>query len=194
MTTTRPRPSWARTPLSTGARVTLCRDRAMTTACASLIGRLADLEVDLAPGVWFWRLQSTRAATVSPALGPVWQFRVPRVAPVAAAPVSTSWGASLDLNGDGRDDIAVSAVEAANVFVYQSPVLASGAPTQTLVGAGVAATRATSSTATAGGAHGRRRGFVRLPRRPGGVAHRSVRVLVGAERRRLRVQPPPRAT
>ena len=135
VTTLRPRLRWERSPRSTGARVTLCRNRAMSTGCVVAEG-LDDvvLSEGVSPGVWFWRVQSMSGAEVSPAASPVWQLRAPRLEVVGA--VNTAWGASLDLNGDGRDDLAVSAVEPGNVFVYTSPLPAAGAPTRSLLGAG----------------------------------------------------------
>ncbi|MBN1772102.1 MAG: VCBS repeat-containing protein [Deltaproteobacteria bacterium] len=110
VTTRRPLLRWA-TPGDEAAPVQLqfCRDR----ACASVIASIenpADVATppsELPPGVVFWRVQAGAC------VGPTWWFSVPP----RDAPVNTTWGGVLDVNGDGYADLVVTSVDA-RAFVY----------------------------------------------------------------------------
>ena len=90
---------------SDGVRVEICRDRAMTTECVvfDAVGDSSRPPSALAPGLWFWRLQSTWAGIRRPFVGPTWQMIVRS----RELGTDTSWGAMLDTNGDGYADVAV---------------------------------------------------------------------------------------
>nr|MBK7066698.1 FG-GAP repeat protein [Deltaproteobacteria bacterium] len=119
VTSTRPRLRWANEGRLDGAVVELCDDRACTRPIGAPIrvtGTEATPPVGLAPGVVFWRLRgrigSREGLTTYSA---TWQFTVGH----RDTPVRTSWGhASHDINGDGYDDIVVSAAGERRVYVY----------------------------------------------------------------------------
>jgi hypothetical protein len=86
--------------------LTICRDR----ACARGVLTMASVDGEASyafaapePGVYFWYL--TGAITT-----PTWQFTVPTPPPApGTSRPDTSWGTTLDLNGDGYADVAVGA-------------------------------------------------------------------------------------
>jgi hypothetical protein len=133
VTTFKPSFRWELPAGTTGARVTLCHDRACTSIIEVIdaVGTSAKPASDLAPGVVFWKLEGKNGATLSCAPSPVWEFTVgPRNTPVDA-----SWGTELDVNGDGYADVAIGerANSAGRVFVYHGgPTGLSAAPTTTL--------------------------------------------------------------
>lgn len=88
-----------------GARVELCRNRAMTVSCLSLDTTfgVGVPSADLGQGTWFWRLRGLAGAVASTATSPVWEFFVG----VRSASVNTASGSVLDTNGDGLADILV---------------------------------------------------------------------------------------
>jgi hypothetical protein len=100
--------------------VELCRDRACTIVVASFVavGSSASPPRDLPTGTVFWRLRGATNARVGSATSPVWQFTVG----ARSAPRDTSWGTTLDVNGDGFADLAVAARRAASgagrVYIY----------------------------------------------------------------------------
>ncbi len=88
-----------------GVSVQLCRDRAMTSMCQMInaVGTSGAPAAALTRGVWFWRLYGRIGGATGTRGGPVWQFTVG----ARSAPVDTSWGTTLDVNGDGFGDLAV---------------------------------------------------------------------------------------
>jgi FG-GAP-like repeat/FG-GAP repeat len=84
------------------ARVDLCADRACGTllgsATTAATGGSARPDAPLAPGVVFWRVREGSAVT------PLWELWVG----ARDAATDTSWGATLDVNGDGHPDVAVA--------------------------------------------------------------------------------------
>ena len=129
VTVAQPRLSWALPSGVTGARVTLCRDRAMTLRCSAfgVTGTHGEPDFVLSAGVWFWRLQGRSPAVVGTAYGPVWQFTVGADSGRSGV-VNTSWGSTPDLDGDGLADLVVSAPEGNRLFVYESPLRGSSIP------------------------------------------------------------------
>jgi hypothetical protein len=96
------------------ATVDLCLDRACTQPIDSL-GRPVTSATTYVPGtqlpvgVVFWRMHAGSNTS------PTWEFWVgARSAPVA----NTSWGTTLDVNGDGRPDVAVANRELHTVDLY----------------------------------------------------------------------------
>ncbi len=110
VTQRRPTLRWSLPAGYDGAVVELCRDR----RCASVIetinaqGDHARPASDLpARSVVFWRLRGRRGLATGPSFGPTWLFHVPAVSASTGRDASAS--ARLDVNGDGYDDVAVSA-------------------------------------------------------------------------------------
>lgn len=105
VTSQRPTLRWALASGTDGARVQICRDRGCATVEQTLevAGARAVPTTALAPGVHFWRLFGRAGSAVGAAAGPVWEFWVGH----RTAPVDTSWGAHLDLNGDGFSEVVV---------------------------------------------------------------------------------------
>ncbi len=62
-------------------------------------GSSSSLVNELSPGVVFWRVHASGRTSYT------WQFTVP----AGNAPNSTSWGTTLDVNGDGYADVVVGA-------------------------------------------------------------------------------------
>ncbi len=133
--TTRPTFRWQLTPVASGARVEIARDRGFTVIEHSFdaTGASGSPTAALIPGAHFWRLRARSGATVSTLVSPVWELVVqPR--PVMA---DTNWGTLPDLNGDGLGDLVVpvsspmSANAVAYVYLGRSPA-PSATPSQTL--------------------------------------------------------------
>jgi hypothetical protein len=137
VTTRRPTLRWALPSGVTDATVDLCLDR----ACARMIGTPAHVTgssyappTDLPVGTVFWRLHPS---TVTSVTSPTWQFTVG----ARSAPVDSSWGTTLDVNGDGFADVAVGAPDvnndtgAAYVYLGGATGLAT-TPATTLIGPG----------------------------------------------------------
>ena len=113
-TTTSRRPTlrWQAVPGSDSTRIEVCRDRACANVIASIdaAGSSATPPADLPSGVVYWRVRALVGANVG-APGPTWQL----VVPTRGAPIDTSWGTMLDVNGDGFPDVAVGAPFAGGV-------------------------------------------------------------------------------
>ncbi len=105
VTTQRPTLRWTLGPGNEGAQIDLCRDRACTIDVTTfeVAGTNGVTPSVLGAGVWYWRARSTSGGAVGAVSSPVWQFWVP----ARTAPVDTSWGTTLDVNGDGLPDLAV---------------------------------------------------------------------------------------
>ncbi len=113
VTSRRPKLMWI--PASGGAlsniQVDLCSSRACTspiaTATVDPSGASAVPDTDLPSGVAFWRVHT--AVNGVDTLSGTWQFNVGR----RTAGINTSFGTSLDYDGDGKADIVVGASTAA---------------------------------------------------------------------------------
>src|SRR5206468_10899500 len=101
----RPMLRWQLAAGTDGAHVEICHDHACTRPIATLdvAGTSVVPTDDLPPGVVFWRLRSRTGGTIATAMSPTWEFTVG----ARSAPVSTSTGTILDVNGDGYADVAV---------------------------------------------------------------------------------------
>jgi hypothetical protein len=103
-----------------GAVVEICRDRACTMSVLSFTakGTSGVPTTALTGGLYYWRLRGTLNGAVGSKTSPTWEFFVG----ARSAPVNTSWGTTLDVNGDGLADVIVGAPEASNrtgaAYVY----------------------------------------------------------------------------
>lgn len=120
----RPTFRWQLAGAVDGARVTLCRNRAMSTGCQSFDARGAEGSpaADLAAGPWFWTARATSSGVVVGAAGPVWRLRV--ATSPATGPVRP-WGFDPDVDGDGLGDVLAAVVDdAAHVYLGTAGSLA----------------------------------------------------------------------
>lgn len=131
-TSQQPRLRWG-APEGTSVEVTLCRDRALTSSCtiaSSTTGTLVPT-APLAAGRWFWRAVATIGG--APQESPVWSL----VVPGHSAAHETAWGCSLDVDGDGDDELAIG--REGDVLVYTTDTGGpSATPALTLAGAAFA--------------------------------------------------------
>lgn len=106
VTSRRPRFRWMLPAGTEGARVQVCRDRACTREVTTFdaTGMSGMPSCDLPTGVLFWRLFGLARGTVDARPSATWEFSVG----VRSAPVDTSWGTTLDVNGDGYADVIIS--------------------------------------------------------------------------------------
>ena len=99
-----------------GARVELCRNRAMTSRCTTLdaTGTSVAPSSALAPGVWYWRASPRTGGQIGSGTNAVWQFRVG----ARSAGQDASWGTEPDFDGDGIADVAAGSGLDGHVFVF----------------------------------------------------------------------------
>jgi hypothetical protein len=105
VTSKRPTLRWVSPAGAVSVHLDLCRDRPCATVLATLdvSAESAAPAVDLPAGVVFWRAYARGAGGVRGPWSHTWQFTVGW----RSAPVDTSWGTTLDLNGDGFSDVIV---------------------------------------------------------------------------------------
>jgi hypothetical protein len=91
-----------------GADVEICRDRSCTQSVTTFLatGSSGAPSTTLAAGVYYWRLRGTQAGAVGAMFSVAWEFTVG----ARNTPVNTSWGTTLDVNGDGFADVLVGAI------------------------------------------------------------------------------------
>jgi hypothetical protein len=147
---------------SDGAHVQICRDRACATVVTTFdaVGSAGAPASALPAGVLFWRAYGRSGGATGQTSTPVWQFTVG----ARSAPIDTSWGTTLDVNGDGYADVVVgsdqdtgsnNATYAGRAYVYMGS--ASGLATKpavTLVGPDVGFGMFGHAVASAGDVNG----------------------------------------
>jgi hypothetical protein len=109
----RPRLQWSLPGFADGAVIELCRDRACTMVIATqrATGTTAVVEAPLPPrSAVYWRLRAVMGATTDTLPGPTWLFHTP--IREGSGPESSA-SPHLDVNGDGFDDLAIGARDAA---------------------------------------------------------------------------------
>ena len=157
VTARRPTLRWALAAGTDGARVEICRDRACTILITSFdaAGPSGAPAADLPAGVVFWRLHGRAGGSVGTATGPTWEFTVG----ARTAAVNTSWGTTLDVNGDGYADLVVGAsgvsTSTGRAYVYLGSATGlSGTPATSLTGPDGAYSDFGYSVASAGDVNG----------------------------------------
>ena len=116
VTSQRPTLRWSLDPTCDGAHVQICRDRACTREVAGfdVYGGSGAPPSNLPKGVLFWRAYGLDDGAIVRGWTPTWQFTVG----ARSAPVDSSWGTTLDVNGDGYADVAVGEPGTGQVNVY----------------------------------------------------------------------------
>jgi hypothetical protein len=102
-------------------------DRGCTHEITSFVaqGTQGTLESPLSAGVYYWRLRGTAGTVTGSPSSTVWEF----IVGARSARVSTSWGTTLDVNGDGFADVAVGAWEAISLKDEGAAYIYMGSPT-----------------------------------------------------------------
>jgi hypothetical protein len=105
VTSRRPTFRWVLAADNDGAHVQICRDRAckIEVAAFDASGSSGAPTTDLPAETLFWRAFGRRGAANAAASSFTWEFTVG----ARSAPIDTSWGSTLDVNGDGFADVIV---------------------------------------------------------------------------------------
>ncbi len=113
VTSRRPTLRWQLAPGSDGARVQICRDRACSAVIVSMdaMGSSVAPPTQLPPGVLFWRAFGRLGPVTGLIPSAVWQFTV---GVRTATGANSSYGTTLDVNGDGYADVAIGAPHVTN--------------------------------------------------------------------------------
>ncbi len=121
VTSRRPTLHWSVPSGADGARVQICADRACARTLATIDspGNSGQPPADLPSGLVFWRAFGRSGDRVGPSSSATWEF----VVGARTAPVDSSWGTIVDLNGDGFADVVIGASSAnvgiGQVYVYR---------------------------------------------------------------------------
>ena len=107
VTSRRPTLHWQNAAGWSGAHVELCADRACTHVLATVdsTGSSGAPSADLPVGVVYWHVFGAEGINLGTTSSPTWEFFVGQ----HDAPVDTSFGSTLDVNGDGYADLLVAA-------------------------------------------------------------------------------------
>lgn len=108
-----------------GVLIEICSDRACNTVVAQTLFSSAmpatsfsvSPSTDLPGGVLYWRGRGVINRTnVGLTASNVWQLVVPTG---HSAAIATDWGASLDVDGDGFNDVLIGAPDASGAYLYR---------------------------------------------------------------------------
>lgn len=107
VTSRRPVLHWSLASNTDGAHVQICRDRACLNQVTSFdaSGSSGAPSADLPVGVLFWRAAGRSGGVTGTQWTFTWQFTTG----ARSAAVSSSWGTTLDVNGDGYADVIIGA-------------------------------------------------------------------------------------
>lgn len=120
VTSRRPTLKWQLPAGSDGAHVQICRDRACAAEVTAfdVTGSSGRPGADLPPGVLYWHAYARSGGASGQASTPTWQMTVG----ARSAAVDSSWGTTVDVNGDGYADFISSANDSSSptgrVYVY----------------------------------------------------------------------------
>ena len=115
VTSTRPTLRWVNPAGVTNVTIDLCSDRACTSpSSAPVTGTSYPIPTSYNPGVVFWRVRNGSATSAT------WEFTVgmPTTTADGGAPIDSSWGTSLDVNGDGYADVAVGSDQTGLISLF----------------------------------------------------------------------------
>jgi hypothetical protein len=131
VTSRRPLLHWLLAPGTDGAHVQICHDRACTNPVIAFDapGTSGAPTVDLPTGVVFWRVSGRSGAMTGTPSTPTWQFNVG----ARSALVNTSWGTTLDVNGDGYADVLVGGSTISRAYLYMGGPLGLSSSQQPIV-------------------------------------------------------------
>jgi cysteine-rich repeat protein len=112
----RPLLRWANASGVGGAHIQICRDRgcAREVTTFDAVGSSGAPGVDLPAGVVFWRAFGRSNGAIGSMPSKTWEFTVGPRSTIA----NTSFGPTLDVNGDGFADVVVGAFGSGKVYVY----------------------------------------------------------------------------
>ena len=130
----------------------ICHDRACTNPIVAFdtTGAVGAPAADLPAGVVFWHAFGRAGGLTGTTSTPTWQFNVG----ARSAPVNTSWGTTLDLNGDGYADLVVGGDQASRAYIYMGSAAGIASAQQPIKLSGPAASRFGYSVASAGDVNG----------------------------------------
>jgi hypothetical protein len=140
VTSRRPLLRWKMPTGATNPIVDICATRACSSTIATVTvdaaGTSGTPTADLPTGTLLWRVRTTTGAATG--ISSVWEFSVGAHSATAA---NTSWGTTLDVNGDGFPDLAVADPYAGSgtgrVYVFHGTGSGlSTTPSSTIIGSG----------------------------------------------------------
>jgi VCBS repeat protein/FG-GAP repeat protein len=152
VTSRRPLLHWVLPSGTDGAHVEICHDRACTNPIVAFdtTGAVGAPAADLPPGVVFWHAFGRAGGLTGTTSTPTWQFNVG----ARSAPVNTSWGTTLDLNGDGYADVVVGGDQVSRAYIYMGSPAGIASAQQPIKLSGPAGSRFGISVASAGDVNG----------------------------------------
>jgi len=152
VTSRRPLLHWVLPNGTDGAHVQICHDRACSNPIVAFdtTGAVGAPGVDLPAGVVFWHAFGRAGGLTGTTSTPTWQFNVG----ARSAPVNTSWGTTLDLNGDGYADVVVGGDQVSRAYIYMGSAAGITSAQQPIKLTGPAGSRFGFAVASAGDVNG----------------------------------------
>ncbi len=152
VTSRRPLLHWVLPNGTDGAHVEICHDRACTSPIVAFdtTGAVGSPAADLPTGVVFWHAFGRASGNTGTTSTPTWQFNVG----ARSAPVNTSWGTTLDLNGDGYADVVVGGDQVSRAYIYMGSAAGITSAQQPIKLIGALSSRFGYSVASAGDVNG----------------------------------------